>query len=197
MWERLEPQADPRHPTVQRPIAADAAPAGVAGAVLAFIWGFPLFRIVPFRVPGEIIKDQSVNVTFDAAAAAAQIWKTDLRAAADRAAELKSFAGLLRQDPVMARAQHAKTAGLGSAYYFVRGRGKVLARDHNHIRVALDGAEPATVALRIGPVFGNTLRDGCGLLDVNAFPGLQEFNALAAELNAPVELNVLPALREK
>jgi predicted lipoprotein len=51
------------------------------------------------------------------------------------------------------------------------------------------------VALRIGPVFGNTVRDGCGLLDVNAFPGLEEFNALSAELNALVERNVLPALK--
>jgi hypothetical protein len=39
--------------------------------------------------------------------------------------------------------------------------------------------------------------DGCGLLDVNSFPGLSEFNVLAAELNALVEKNVIPALRDQ
>jgi predicted lipoprotein len=32
---------------------------------------------------------------------------------------------------------------------------------------------------------------------VNSFPGLQEFNALSAELNSLVEKNVLPLLREQ
>ena len=86
---------------------------------------------------------------------------------------------------------------MGTAYYFVRGSGRVIARDRNYLNVALDGAESAVVAIRIGPVFGNAVRDGSGVLDVNSFPGLQEFNALAAELNALVEKQVLPALREK
>ena len=40
-------------------------------------------------------------------------------------------------------------------------------------------------------------RDGCGLLDVNSYPGLAEFNALSGELNTLVEKSVLPTLREK
>ena len=56
----------------------------------------------------------------------------------------------------------------------------------------LDGT---TIALRIGPVFGNTVRDGCGLLDLNRSPGLTEFNAVAAELNRLVEQRVQPTLR--
>jgi predicted lipoprotein len=86
--------------------------------------------------------------------------------------------------------------GMGAAYYFVRGSGKVIARDRNTIRIALDGPNPAIVALRIGPIFGNAVRDGSGLLDVNQVPGLHEFNALAAELNKLVESQVLTGLRE-
>jgi predicted lipoprotein len=134
---------------------------------------------------------------FDAAAAAWQIWKADLRSAAQRAPDLKTFAAQIRENPDEARKKHARAAGLGTAYYFVRGSGKVVERDRNYLRIALDGTEPLVVALRIGPVFGNAVRDGCGLLEVNSFPGLQEFNALAAELNALVEKNVLPAVREK
>lgn len=45
--------------------------------------------------------------------------------------------------------------------------------------------------LETGPVFGNVLRDGTGLLDVNDFPNSQDFNALSSEINRRVEEQVL------
>ena len=167
-----------------------------AACVLALaLWFFPLFHAVPLKSPAA--EAAAANAAFDPVSAAAKIWKTDLPAAAQRALELKALVGPLRENPETAKAKFAKAAGLGTAYYFVRGSGKVVARDRNSVQVAVDGAQSAVVALRIGPVFGNTVRDGCGFLDVNGFPGLQEFNALSAELNALVEKNVLPMLREK
>ncbi len=166
----------------------------IATTLSALLWAFPPFRIVPLKSAAVPASDRAY---FEAATAALRIWTTDLRPAAARATELKTFARQLGENPAAAKQQHARSAGLGIAYYFVRGSGRVIARERNTVLLALDGAEPATVALRIGPVFGNAVRDGCGLLDVNAFPGLQEFNALAAELNALVEKNVIPTLREK
>jgi len=169
----------------------------VVAAAVGFFWKYPLFRIVPLAGPGAGDTELPATVAFDAAAVAAKIWETDLRAAADRAVELKSFAGFLRENPVEAKKRFAKSTDLGAAYYFVRGTGRVIAVDRNSVRIALDGPDRAIVALRTGPVFGNAVRDGSGVLDVNAFPGLQEFNALAAELNALVEKKVIPGLREK
>lgn len=166
-------------------------------AGLGLCWVFPLFRIVPLKAPGVLSVGPAGGGAFDPAAAAAQIWQTDLPAAALRAVELETLAAALRTDPTQARATHARSTGLGTAYYFVRGRGRVVARDRNQVRVELAGSAGTVVALRIGPVFGNTVRDGCGLLDVNAFPGLAEFNALAAALNALVEKNVIPPLRDR
>jgi predicted lipoprotein len=173
----------------QRPALLIAAAAGLA----VLLYFFPLFRIVPLSAPAAA----TGSVAFDPVAAAAKIWKTDLPAAAPRALELRILAPALRQNAETAKATFAKSSGLGAAYYFVRGSGRVVARDRNHLRVALDGTGAELVALRVGPVFGNTVRDGCGLLDLNAFPGLQEFNALSAELNALVEKSLLPALREQ
>jgi predicted lipoprotein len=168
---------------------------GVVGLVAGLLLAFPLFRIVPLRSPGS--GPPATHVAFDSASAAVRIWNTDLRAAAERALELKTFAAQLRANPAETRKTYSKEAGLGTAYYFVRGSGRVVARDRNYLHVALDGTESTVVAIRIGPVFGNAVRDGSGVLEVNSFPGLQEFNALAAELNALVEKQVLPALREK
>lgn len=170
-------------------------PIAVACALGLALYFFPLFHIVPLTSPAGTTTRQPA--AFDPAAAAAKIWRTDLPAAAARALELKVLAPALRAHADTARATFAKSSGLGASYYFVRGSGKVVARERNVLRLAIDGAPGETITIRLGPVFGNTVRDGCGFLDVNAFPGLQEFNALSAELNALVEKSVLPLLRDK
>lgn len=182
-----------------RPPRTIAGPAAVVVGLGLLFFLYPPFRLVPLKAPGE---DRPVGPpgdgAFDPAAAAARIWRTDLPAAAGRAVELETLAPALQADPKAARGNFARSTGLGSAYYFVRGRGRIIARDRHQLRVQLAGAAaPAVVALRTGPVFGNTVRDGCGLLDVNSFPGLGEFNALAAALNALVEQDVLPGLRDR
>jgi predicted lipoprotein len=165
--------------------------------IAVLLYFFPLFHIVPLQAAPSGTPGAGASTTFDAVSAAARIWKTDLPAAAKRALELTALVVPLRENAEAAKLKFAKSSGLGAAYYFVRGRGRVVTRERNHLRIALDGAESEIIAVRTGPVFGNTVRDGCGFLDVNAFPGLQEFNALSAELNALVEKNVLPALRDR
>jgi len=175
-----------------------AAPAvAIAIAAFAFLWVFPLFRIVPLRGTATHLANPATGRAFDPAAVAAKLWSGELPEAAQRAADASVVAASIRADPSAARRSHARSEGLGTAYYFVRGTGTVIARDHSMIRLALEGPQPAIVALRIGPIFGNAVRDGTGLLDVNQVPGLHEFNALAAELNLLVESQVLPGLREK
>jgi predicted lipoprotein len=169
----------------------------VALAAVALWWVFPPIRIVPLQSAAATVGNPAADAAFDPAAMAAKLWSGELRAAAQRAAEASVVATAIRYDPEAARRKHARSVGLGAAYYFVRGSGKVIARDRNTVRLALEGPQPAIVALRIGPVFGNAVRDGIGLLDVNQVPGLHEFNALSAELNQRVESEVLPLLREQ
>jgi predicted lipoprotein len=65
------------------------------------------------------------------------------------------------------------------------------------VGLALEPGGPVAVVIELGPVFGNTLRDGCGLLDVNEFPDSRDFNAISAALNRRVEERVLPGLRAR
>ncbi|PAW65696.1 MAG: hypothetical protein B9S34_10275 [Opitutia bacterium Tous-C1TDCM] len=192
------PPAAPRRPgaAAENPWPFRLA-VGAAVAVLGFV--FPPFRIVSLT-PGTA--DPAGNAAaaapagFDPVAVAAKFWAADLPAAHPRAVDLAQLAPALRADAEAAKKRFAQAAGLGTAYYFVRGSGRVVARERNVLRLAVTGAETEFVTIRLGPVFGNTVRDGSGLLDVNAFPGLQEFNALAAALNTLVEQRVLPALKE-
>ena len=45
-------------------------------------------------------------------------------------------------------------------------------------------------------LFGNAIRDGTGLLNVNDYPNSQDFNAISEALNHFVETRVQPQLRE-
>jgi predicted lipoprotein len=57
-------------------------------------------------------------------------------------------------------------------------------------------ATNAEVVLQVGVLFGNAIRDGTGLLNVNDFPNSQDFNAISEQLNRLVESRVQPKLRE-
>jgi predicted lipoprotein len=170
----------------------------LAGAAVAagLFWAFPLFHVVPLRPPAPA--ETPAGAAFDAAAAALRVWERELVPAVGRASELPKLAVELRANPAGAVKRHAHEAGLGgTAYFFVRGSGHVTAKSEDEVKIAVDGADGVVVALAVGVLFGNTLRDGCGLLNVNSYPGLEEFNALSAELNALAESRVLPSVREQ
>lgn len=180
-----------RGPFLAWPVIAGSA------ALLGLLIAFPPFRIVAKRTgdaPATLASTGVAAVTaFGPAAFALQFWDEQLSPAATRAPEAAALLADLRRDPAAATKAHAHRVGLGhAAYYFVRGTGRVTAVERSRLLVEIDGA---TIALRTGPVFGNGVRDGCGLLDVNQVPGLTEFNALSAELNRLVEAKVQPALK--
>lgn len=180
-----------RGPFLAWPVIAGSA------ALLGLLIAYPPFRIAAKRTGAVSATHASTGVAaapaFEPAAFAVKLWDEKLAPAAARAPEAAVLLADLARDPVSTVKAHAHRVGLGNAaYYFVRGTGRVAAVERSRLIIQIDGT---TVALRTGPVFGNVVRDGCGLLDVNQVPGLTEFNALSAELNRLVEERVQPALK--
>lgn len=169
---------------------------GLAGVGLI---AFPPFRVVVLKTGAAAGHPGGAPAAFGAFAAAAfadEFWTGQLQPAATGAPELKPILAGLQRDAAATAQAHGRQVGLGGpVYFFARATGRVVAVERSRVLVALDGVAGATVALRTGPVFGNTVRDGCGLLEVNSVPGLQEFNAISAALNRLVEERVQPALR--
>ena len=118
--------------------------------------------------------------------------------AANQASDVNEVLAAVRLDSRAARGRYGRTSGLGgSVYYFVSGAGKVIHRDKGAVTIHPDGGvADKTMVLDTGAIFGNGVRDGTGLLNVNDFPNSRDFNQLAEELNKLVEVRVLPALRE-
>jgi predicted lipoprotein len=78
----------------------------------------------------------------------------------------------------------------------VSGKGRVLSVSDDEVALAVTGgATAAEIVLPTGPLFGNAVRDGTGLLNVNDYPNSQDFNAVSEALNHLAETGVLPKLR--
>ena len=168
-----------------------AALAAAAAVVLAFL---PLFHVVPLRAPGPALTGGAVDLP----AFAAKFWAGQLQPACSRATDVAALVALLQRDPAAAIETQARKVGIGgTAYFFVRGEGRVVTCEKNAVVLAVGDGPAATVALQTGRIFGNAVRDATGLLDVNGVPSLDAFNALSAELNRLVEERVLPALRDR
>lgn len=165
------------------------------GLVLAVLcWLFPPFHVVPLQQA----RKQQQEGAFDAATFAVKFWEKQLLPATSKAASATEVLSLLARDPDAARKRFGRSLGVSSAvYFFLKGSGQITAIEKESIQIALDGSESKKpVKLFTGLLFGNTVRDACGLLNVSDFPNSQDFNDLSSELNRLVETRVFPDLRQ-
>ncbi len=164
--------------------------AGIAVAA-GILTVMPLFHVKSL----ESTRQQAVAAAFDPVAVVDSLWAGELRESINDATPLPELLAALRADPAAAAARYGRRLGLsGTAAYWVSGQGVVTAADDKAVEIAVDGAGDTGIVIRLGPVFGNAIRDGSALLDVNDFASTRDFNALSVEINRRVERDVLPDL---
>jgi predicted lipoprotein len=165
----------------------------VAAGTAVLLYFLPLFHVVPL----DVARQRAAEAAFDPAAFVERFWTERLIPEAARAVDAAALLPAVQKDRQAARRTYGRSVGLGGVYYyFVAGVGRVVSVERNTVGLALhEGQEQVQVTLEAGPIFGNAVRDGTGLLDVNDFPNSQDFNALSAEINRRIEQDVLPCLR--
>jgi predicted lipoprotein len=197
-------QSNPANPSRdgsrrRKPVAIWAS-LGIAVLVFAV---FPPVRFHRYRPGGPAAAGGSAGTgTIRPEAAAARFWDERLRPAAQSAADAGAVVAALRADPAAARKQYGRTPALGGpTYFFVAGNGRVVSKGKGEVGLGLDGGAvadaKADVVIETGPLFGNAVRDGTGLLNAGDYPNSGDFNALSAELNKLVKARVLPAVRDR
>ena len=173
----------------------------VAAAACGFVvlcWFVPPFRVVPLKAS----RQQATAAAFSGPAFVEKFWNERLMKSADRAANAAALLAEIRTNPKAAREKHGRSAGLGTTYYyFLTGEGRVVAVDPRGISLSLDPAAGAAarpdVVIETGNVFGNAVRDGTGLLNVNDFKNSRDYNDVSSEINRRIETDVIPPLRTK
>ena len=167
----------------------------VAAGTPVLVYFLPLFHVVPLRQDGP----RRAGAAFDPVAYVDRFWAERLIPGAARAVDAAELVAAVQEDRESARRKHGRSVGLGGVYtYFVKGTGRVVSVEKDAVSLALDdGQSQVQVSLQAGNIFGNAVRDGTGLLNVNDFLNSRDFNALSSELNRRIEQQVLPELRKR
>lgn len=161
----------------------------VAAVVL---WFFPLIRIVSVKDrPSEIAE------AFDAAKRAQEFWDGELMAALDASPKFTDVIAGLKKDFRAVKAMVDRGNSLSdNCAVMTQLIGKVLSADGKSIVFSVQESDsPLTATASQRMVFGNNVRDACGLLNVNEYASSEDWNALSKELNKLVEARVLPTLQ--
>ncbi|MGH7951381.1 MAG: DUF2291 family protein [Limisphaerales bacterium] len=168
----------------------------IAAVVIAFVFRlFPLFHIVPLKRATV----EKKATAFNAAQFAEKFWNGKLLKSLNRAVNAQVLLPAIQTNPAAAKKKFSRSLGLSNSYtYFLSGTGRVISISGNEISLAVTaGATNAEIVLETGLIFGDAIRDGTGLLNVNDFADSQDFNDIAAQLNKMVETRVQPKLREQ
>jgi predicted lipoprotein len=168
----------------------------VAAIVLVLLcWIFPIFHVVSLE---RAAKEREAT-TFNPSQFAEKFWAGTLLKSLDKAVKAEVLLAAIQANVAEARKSYSRSLGMSDSYtYFISGKGRVLSVTEDEIYLAAtDGATTPEISLQTGILFGNTLRDGTGLLNVNDYPNSQDFNGISEALNHIIETTVQPKLREQ
>jgi predicted lipoprotein len=155
-------------------------------AVAGILAVFPPFHIRPI----DQARDAGAAAAFDPASGAAGFWSAHVEGASERALQVADLAAKLsaRETDNLGR----RSSVGGEPFFVVRGEGRVVSVEPRAVRVEVEGTD-AEVLLRVGPLFGNVLRDSFESAEVSALSSF-DANALGGELNKIAEREVQPAV---
>jgi predicted lipoprotein len=164
-------------------------------ALAGVCWLFPLFHIVPL----ERAAKEKADAKFDPAQFANKFWNETLSKSLDKSVSAEILLATIQTNAALAKQKFSHSVGVSDSYtYFLSGKGRVLAVSDEEISLTVNpGSTNADVTLQMGLLFGNAVRDGTGLLNVNDYPNSQDFNGISEALNHLVETQVQPKLREQ
>ena len=135
---------------------------------------------------------------FDAAAFSRQLWKEKLPAKQDSAVELTMLIKLVKANPGNAFQQYSNAIDIGNyRYSLVKTGGVVDAVNEDEVLISIptdDGSTNATIETEF--IYGNTLRDASGLINVKDFTNTSDLNDIGQQLNDIIKEEVIPPFKK-
>jgi len=156
---------------------------------------FPLFHVVQLKTASA----EKVAATFNATTFAEAFWTNQLLASLDKTVKTDVLLPSIQTDAAAAKKQFSRSVGLSENYfYFISGSGRVVSVSDDAVSLAITaGSTNTDISLQTGLVFGDSVRDGTGLINANDYANSQDYNDISAALDHIVETHVLPRLREQ
>lgn len=132
-------------------------------------------------------------VTFDANEYARVVWEQKIPGVIREAPDIHSVLELLQSDPEVAFDHMGRKLGISGTWYFMtKGEGVIDSVEEESLRIRLD--QNYSVELATAFIFGNAIRDGSGVVDIDEFVNMTDFNNVSIALNRRVKEEVIPHL---
>lgn len=156
-------------------------------AVLSVVW----FSLDIQKL--DAYKAENIIEVFDAEDYAEKLWEDNLPAAIASAIDITKLLDEFQNNHELAFTQHGKKLGISKTWYFlVSGSGTINAVNEESTEVLLDNGKQIQLATSF--IFGNAVRDGSGLVNIDDFINMTDFNNVSIALNKKVRDEIIPKL---
>ena len=160
---------------------------GVVIALLVLYFSFDIENLEEHRA-------KSGKTKFNAEVFANKIWDENLMKieAPDASVLIKQ----LNENKQKAFDKYGRKLGIAQTHYFLlQGTGIVQSVEKEYISVLLNNNNDS-IKIISDFIFGNAVRDGSGLVDINNFTNMTDFNNVSIELNKKVRKEVVLQLKK-
>ena len=131
---------------------------------------------------------------FDAVEFASTIWNNQLQSIKN-SDNLVLITSLLITNPETAFEKYAHKLGISKTWYFMAtGQGVIESVEDEYIVVLVENQYKFRIATDF--IFGNAVRDGSGLVNIDDFVNMTDFNNVSVELNKLIKTNVVSLLKK-
>lgn len=132
---------------------------------------------------------------FNAANYASNFWNDSLPVCIANAPELGGLLKLLNENPQAAFEKYGRKLGISKTWYFMlKGKGTIEKVEDEFLVLAPDNQ--TRVELATDFIYGNSVRDGSGKVNINEFLNMTDFNAVSEAINKLVKEKVVSRLRK-
>jgi len=136
-------------------------------------------------------KNKSV---YNAEEYATEIWENKIPAVIQDAPQILSVIEELKKDRQKAFEDFGRKLGISRTWYFMaKGKGMVDSVEEEYLWVNMDA--DIRIQLATSFIFGNAVRDASGVVDINDFINMTDFNNVSVSLNKLVKNEVVSELK--
>ena len=133
--------------------------------------------------------------TFDVEGYVENLWLNHLPGRLEEAIEVNYLLHLLKENPDETFENHSFKMGISNTHYFyIKAGGIIEAVGDESVTVLTEGQ--TALELETVYVFGNAVRDGSGLVNIDDFLNMMDFNMVSVYLNRRIKSEVVDPFRK-
>ncbi|WP_321345416.1 DUF2291 family protein [uncultured Draconibacterium sp.] len=161
---------------------------GVVAVLLVLLFSFKIEKLDEFKAA-------KTETAFNASDYAQDVWENKMPVVANDAPDLVALIELIETNKELAFAEYGKKLGISSTWYIMaKGEGVVEKVEEESLVVSL--GDDKQIQLATSFIFGNAVRDASGIVSIDDFVNMTDFNNVSVALNKLVKEDVAAELRE-